>query len=237
MTSIILAVECGGDFFSAAVNKKGVMMQLSSAEVKDTSDFGGDSQRHSSLALPLTRSVLEMAEVRLEDCDAFAFGVGPGRFSGLRMACALAQSFGYAKQRPVIAVPSLPALAYANYGADGENVAAAYAALPAHRGHAFLARCRFRHGRWRSARPVIAEEEDMIAQVRARHCCGAGFINMPQETVAHLLLSDRAKEPNAAAVAAIAAAMFADGETTSPLACAPLYVRHRVAKTVAERHH
>ena len=66
----------------------------------------------------LLGELLEKTAHPLESCDAFAFGAGPGRFSGLRLACGMIQGFAYAFNKPVVATPSLAALAAANYGAQ-----------------------------------------------------------------------------------------------------------------------
>jgi tRNA threonylcarbamoyladenosine biosynthesis protein TsaB len=62
--------------------------------------------RHSELALPMLEALLGKAKI-----DAVAFGAGPGAFTGLRIACALAQGLAYARNLPVIGVSTLEALA------------------------------------------------------------------------------------------------------------------------------
>ena len=58
--------------------------------------------RHSELALPMLESLLKRQEI-----DAVAFGAGPGAFTGLRIACALAQGLAFARGLPVIGVSTL----------------------------------------------------------------------------------------------------------------------------------
>ena len=41
--------------------------------------------------------------------------------------------------------------------------------------------------------------------------------------------------PDAAATARIALQMYAKGELTSPMQCAPLYIRQKIAQTIKER--
>jgi tRNA threonylcarbamoyladenosine biosynthesis protein TsaB len=50
--------------------------------------------RHSELALPMLERLAQDAGMRLAQLDAIAFGAGPGSFTGLRIACGIAQPCG-----------------------------------------------------------------------------------------------------------------------------------------------
>src|SRR5688572_32668525 len=62
--------------------------------------------RHSELVLPMLQRLLGDAAL-----DAVAFGAGPGAFTGLRIACAVAQGLAFARGLPVIGICTLEALA------------------------------------------------------------------------------------------------------------------------------
>lgn len=68
-------------------------------------------QRHSQRLIPMAQSLLAEAGIGLSALDAVAFGAGPGSFTGLRIACGVAQGLAYAIDRPVVAVGNLEALA------------------------------------------------------------------------------------------------------------------------------
>ncbi len=75
-------------------------------------EFHGSSQ-HAEQILPLVDEVLAQAALTPQDITVIAFGQGPGGFTGLRVACGVAQGMAFGLQRPVVAVPSLLAVAQA----------------------------------------------------------------------------------------------------------------------------
>ncbi len=219
--TVILAVESGGEMFSAALRIGDETRQLSAAAAP-----------HSERALPLIRELLSAAGVSLARCDAFAFGAGPGKFSGLRLACGIAQAFAFAAGRPGIAADSLAATAEANYGDAAKHCEAAF---PAHRGYVYAAHCR-RDSRWRTARIRLSPAAEYAPAARTRRVCGAGFFCYPEMSQdSRAMFSRIAPQPDAAAVAKLAAVMFAENETLPAEECVPRYVRKKIAQTVAER--
>ena len=67
--------------------------------------------RHASELMPAVASAMQTAEVRWEDLDAIAVGVGPGTFTGLRIGIATARALASANELPLRRVSSLAALA------------------------------------------------------------------------------------------------------------------------------
>src|SRR5436190_10050766 len=68
-------------------------------------------RRHAQLALPFAQSLLDEAGIAKSALDAIAVGRGPGAFTGVRLAIALAQGLALALDRPVVPVSTLAALA------------------------------------------------------------------------------------------------------------------------------
>ena len=68
-------------------------------------------QRHSELTLPMLETLLAEAGVSLGSLDGLAFGQGPGSFTGIRIACGIAQGLAFGADLPVVGIPTLLALA------------------------------------------------------------------------------------------------------------------------------
>ena len=68
-------------------------------------------EKHTEVILGMIESALKTAPGTLGNLDAIVFGAGPGAFTGLRVACGIAQGLGWALEKPLIAVENLYAIA------------------------------------------------------------------------------------------------------------------------------
>ena len=62
--------------------------------------------------LPMIADILERTETDKASIDCIACACGPGSFTGLRIGAATAKGFALALDKPIVAVPTLDALAY-----------------------------------------------------------------------------------------------------------------------------
>ena len=70
---------------------------------------------HSQTLLPMLDEISKMIQLDMNSIDAIAAASGPGSFTGLRIGSATAKGLGLALKKPLIAVPTLDALAYNLY--------------------------------------------------------------------------------------------------------------------------
>ena len=74
---------------------------------------------HSQTLLPMLEEISEMIELDLNSIDAIAVASGPGSFTGLRIGSATAKGLGLALKKPLVAIPTLEAMAFQCYGMEG----------------------------------------------------------------------------------------------------------------------
>lgn len=221
---LILALETSTELGSCALWRDGEILQ----RVCPT------GRSHSETLLPLVRELLSEAGVKVAQLDAIAFGVGPGAFTGLRVACGIAQGLAVAANIPLLPVTSLEAMAAL---AGAEQV---LALLDARMGEVYAGSYRRIAGAYQLQGDIrVSSPADVVLPV------GTGWLACGNAPAAYPLLRERLHAvglavmpeilPSAAVLARLAAPRAARGEGIDAALAAPLYIRDKVAKTVAER--
>lgn len=187
---------------------------------------------HSETLIPLTQRLLDEAGCGFAALDAIAFGMGPGAFTSLRVACGVAQGMAVALGKPVLPVGSLEAMAWA--AGAGQVVSL----LDARMGEVYCGAFeRTAEGVTAASKLTVAAPEDLVfPEGRGWHVVGNALVAYPQ-LAARLANWPQQPErvPHARAVAELGALAFARGETVDPAHAMPRYVRNKVARTTAER--
>ncbi|MEN5060379.1 tRNA (adenosine(37)-N6)-threonylcarbamoyltransferase complex dimerization subunit type 1 TsaB [Luteimonas sp. TWI1416] len=196
-------------------------------------------RRHAELALPWADALLDEAGIARRQLDAVAVSRGPGAFTGVRLGIALVQGVALALDRPVVAVSTLAVLALRAGAGEGAHV---LAAIDARMGEVYRAAFAMR-----AAGPEALSDErvgapDTIALPGAGEAwygVGTGF-GVADGVLATRLGASKARIdatalPQAADLAALAAAAFARGEAVAPERVEPVYLRNDVALTLAQQ--
>ncbi len=221
----ILALETSTEYCSVALWQDG-------ATIEHCKLVG---QKHSELLMEMLDNLLREANVTLSQLDGIAFGAGPGSFTGVRIACGVAQGLALGVNLPVAGVCTLQALAQASgYGK-------VITALDARMAEVYHAAYEKRQGEW-----VVASEPGLCLPQDAQQVDGTDWFGAGSGFAVHgaalgdryagqMTGSDAQAVPRAGAIAQLAAIMFAAGRGVDAAQAMPLYLRDRVALKTSER--
>jgi tRNA threonylcarbamoyladenosine biosynthesis protein TsaB len=194
-----------------------------------THDGAGGAQASASL-IPAIESLLARAGLQLAQLDGIAFGRGPGSFTGLRTACAVAQGLGFGSGVAVLPLDTLLAVAEDAHGRSGATEVVAV--LDARMGEVYAAAYRrLADGRWETVQSPQLGRPDAIALPPGFTVAGNALAlfgeRLPAGAVAAL--------PTAAALLRLAPAALALHPGGDAAQALPLYIRDKVAQTTEER--
>lgn len=185
--------------------------------------------------LAAVQQLMDEAGLAFSALDAIAFGRGPGAFTGLRTACAVAQGLGFGAGRPLLPVETTLLVAQAAWQTTGATRVVAvldarmgevYTARYVHAAHDGLPHWQ-RDGEITLGAPASVQvPPGWLLAGNALQAVGAGLAQaVPQ----------LACLPGAAALLALAPALLAAGRSVPADQAMPLYIRDKVAQTSAER--
>lgn len=227
--------------FDTSTEVLSLALQLGDKTITHSQIAGSAS---SQLILPQIQLLLDTANLKIDDLDGIAFGAGPGAFTGVRIACGVAQGLGFGANLPVVGVSTLLALAEAS-GED--NV---IACLDARMGEIYHAAFQKHRNTWHEmietqvckpkATPLLASRaSQLMMHEKAWVGVGSGWA-----VYGEILSTNYAQNlskvlveitPSAEAILRLAKPIFAAGLAKPASEAAPIYVRNRVALTSAER--
>jgi tRNA threonylcarbamoyladenosine biosynthesis protein TsaB len=221
--------------FLLALDSSTDMMALALVTPEQTKVFeaAGGAQA-SARMLPEVKALLAGAGVAMDDLDAIAFGQGPGAFTGLRTACAVAQGLAFGLAKPVLAIDSLMLVAEdARTQGAGDDI---WVAMDARIGEIYAAHYRWAGGAWQVVEAPALYAPDALAAHWAQPAAVAGTALTEYAaalgTLPHAWPQARSR---AAALGALALAAWQRGDTLDAADALPVYVRDKVALTTAER--
>lgn len=241
LTLRFLAFDTSTDTLSVAVGSGGTQA-LPLAEHQ-----GPGGAQASAELIPTIQRLLDQAGWRLDQLDAIVFGRGPGAFTGVRTACAVAQGLAFGGRPggiPVLPLDTLWAVAEAarfeleQAGAPAPTHLAAV--MDARMDELYVARyANGPGGLVALAAPVLCRPEDLHLALPAE--AGTVLAGNAQALYgarcapALQALPWRHALPQAAALLRLAPHALALGLAVDAAQAQPLYVRDKVAQTTAER--
>lgn len=192
-------------------------------------------QGHSEMLIGMVDAVLVEGGLKLAMLDGIAYGQGPGSFTGLRIACAVAQGLAFPGDIPLAGIGTLHAMAlscdaakvvccldarmqeiyHAAYVREGDD----YIEVSAPRVCAPAAIPELQGGGWTGCGSGFAAYRNVLQQA-----CGAALVQVMVDVY-----------PHARDIARLAAPVFAAGQGVRAEEAAPLYIRDKVALKSAER--
>jgi tRNA threonylcarbamoyladenosine biosynthesis protein TsaB len=194
----------------------------------------------SARMVPELMALLQRAGLALAEVDAIGFGCGPGAFTGLRTACAVAQGLAFGAGKPVLSIDSLMLVAEdARRQADGA-VDRLWVAMDARMGEIYAAAYAHDGRHWQVEQaPALYKPAALLAQWRATPpmaLAGSAIEAFAELREAGLpALHWPRTRSRAEALAVLAEQAWSHGLQLDAAEAMPVYVRDKVALTTDER--
>jgi tRNA threonylcarbamoyladenosine biosynthesis protein TsaB len=193
----------------------------------------------STRVLPAVRELFDEAGLTLAQCNAVAFGAGPGSFTGLRTATGVAQGLAFGLNVPVVPISTLLACAERARMHD-RSAKRVLAVLDARMDEVYWADYVWdeQSGDWSVVTPPSLGAPDAPVAPAAPFTLAG---NAAQAFGARLMAAERAAVvdhealPHAHALGLAALRAYRAGRVVAAEHAAPEYVRDKVAQTTAER--
>ena len=224
----MLAIETSGPIGSLALRRGTTVHERCIASPRDQAER----------LLPLIEELLRAAGVTVAGLDALVFGRGPGSFTGLRIATAIAQGLALAARKPMIGVSSLAAVAQGAF--DTLGVTRSLVCLDARMGEVYFGSFEAECGLVHACGPErVATPDNVVAPDWERWTAlGAGF-SAYEDALAPVARQAEAVVADSAAHARdllkLADRELAEGRAVAAAAARPTYLRDDSAWRRADR--
>lgn len=193
----------------------------------------------SEALLPALQALLDQAGLALAQVDAIGFGRGPGAFTGLRTACAVAQGLAFGAGKPVLALDSLMLVAEDARQQSGGALSECWVVMDARMGEIYAGAYRHDGQHWQvESAPALyspASLQALWARTPPRALCGSALAVFEGLSPDPDLPAWPQTRSRAAALAALVGSAWAQGLGEPAEQAMPLYVRDKVAQTTEER--
>lgn len=186
---------------------------------------------HTVELAPAVEQLLKKCALDAQHLDALAAATGPGSFTGLRIGLALVKGLALARRLPLVGVPTLDALAYAQ-PLRGEYLAAV---ARAGRGRLAVGFYRPQGGAWQAEGEVSVLTVEALGQRLAPGGLVCGELNGEERLYlerlhgAGILVSPAFSLRRPSFLAELAWKRWQAGQVSDPATLAPLYLHYQDA--------
>jgi tRNA threonylcarbamoyladenosine biosynthesis protein TsaB len=238
--TVLLALDTSTEFCSAALVSASVdAAGQPTAEPRVWTRHEQTGAVSSTRLLPAIRELFDEAGLALADCDAIAFGSGPGSFTGLRTATGVAQGLAFGLNLPVVPIGTLLVCAESARLHD-PSTTRVLAALDARMDEIYWADYAWDDAQreWRTVQTASLDAPERLVLpdvpfTLAGNAAATFGERLPAVAAARSV--DGEALPHALPLAYAALRAFHAGRTVPADQAAPEYVRDKVAQTTAER--
>lgn len=198
---------------------------------------GAGGAQASSALIPAIETLMAEAELTFEELDAIVFGRGPGSFTGLRTACAVAQGLGLGAGVPLLPVDTLLAVAEEARAQQAPQALRlrVLALLDARMDELYAAPYAYAQGRWQQQADFGLYKPEHVPLQDSDALAGNVFAEYGDRLPVPATLSCWQALPTAGAMLRLAPALLVEGNAVAADQALPLYIRDKVALTTEER--
>lgn len=217
---LVLGIESSAAAASAAVVEDGRLLG---------ENFIHTEQTHSQTLLPMTRDLLKSLGKSCGEFDLMAVSSGPGSFTGIRIGLSCVKGMAFPFETPCCGISTLESIAYGGIGCEGKYIAAV---MDARCNQVYNALFRVENGRL--AR--MTEDRAISIEKLSEECKeygnslilfgdGAQLCYQTFSAWGAVLAPENIRLQRASSVAFLAAEKGERGETATPGALLPVYLR------------
>lgn len=220
--------------FDTSTDTLSIAVQAGDAWWQHTGPGGAQT---SATLVPAIRTLLEQAGLSFATLDAIVFGRGPGSFTGLRTACAVAQGLAFGAKVKVLAIDTLLAVAEearAQQAPQADRLRV-LALLDARMDELYAAPYDYAGGRWQQRHDFRLGKPEQVSADAVDALAGNVFAQYGERLPRPAALPCWQALPTAAAMLRLAPTLLAGGNAVPADQALPLYIRDKVALTTEER--
>lgn len=221
--SWLLAIDCTDQACSVALGQGDNVSER----------FTAQPRQHAQRVLPMMRELLAEAGIQKAQLDAIAVAVGPGSFTGLRIALSVSQGLSYALDKPLLRVSSLHALAMrcSTLNMPGSGEKQVFVGLDARMGEVYCAGFQVSTEGviQRNTEDLLLSENDAVDMVKNySYGLGSAF-SLPAFSTSQFINTRAIEQIHAKDVYRIGLQEFTDGRLVKSLNLEPSYLRRETA--------